>query len=76
MLFLLSYNFKSLYSVCFQLHRDFILPSEREGFIFRMYDIIKRVEAVMHQQPTDSNRLSHLTASMLPEPMVSVIIIF
>ncbi|XP_065821086.1 serine/threonine-protein kinase WNK4 isoform X1 [Labrus bergylta] len=26
------------------IHRDFILPSERQGFIFRMYDIINRAE--------------------------------
>ncbi|XP_051797237.1 serine/threonine-protein kinase WNK4-like isoform X2 [Acanthochromis polyacanthus] len=46
------------------IHRDFILPSEREGFIIRMYDIIKRAESLMHrQQPADTDRLPHLTAS-------------
>ncbi|KAM8845201.1 serine/threonine-protein kinase WNK4 isoform 2-T5 [Spinachia spinachia] len=29
------------------LHRDFIVPSEREGFILRMYAIIKRAESMM-----------------------------
>ncbi|XP_051275746.1 serine/threonine-protein kinase WNK4 isoform X2 [Dicentrarchus labrax] len=43
-------------------HRDFILPSEREGFILRMYDIIQRAESMMHQlQPANTDRLSHLT---------------
>uniref|UniRef100_A0A3P9HUD8 non-specific serine/threonine protein kinase n=1 Tax=Oryzias latipes TaxID=8090 RepID=A0A3P9HUD8_ORYLA len=28
---------------------NFILPSEREGFILRMYDIIQRAESMMHQ---------------------------
>ncbi|KAK2833945.1 hypothetical protein Q5P01_017834 [Channa striata] len=56
------------------LHRDFILQSEREGFILRMYDIIKRAEAMMHQQLANGNRLSHLTTSVLPEstPNLSV----
>ncbi|KAK5856874.1 hypothetical protein PBY51_008437 [Eleginops maclovinus] len=29
------------------LHRDFLLPSERGGFILRMYDIIQRAESMM-----------------------------
>ncbi|XP_023263455.1 serine/threonine-protein kinase WNK1-like [Seriola lalandi dorsalis] len=49
------------------LHRDFILPSEREGFILRMYEIITRVESLMHQQPADTDGLSHLTPPSLPE---------
>ncbi|KAM9345922.1 serine/threonine-protein kinase WNK4-like [Symphorus nematophorus] len=50
------------------IHRDFILPSEREGFILRMYDIIKRAESMMHQQqPANSDRLSQLTAAVLPD---------
>ncbi|KAM8724449.1 serine/threonine-protein kinase WNK4-like isoform 1-T1 [Acanthopagrus schlegelii] len=50
------------------IHRDFILPSEREGFILRMYDIIERAESMMQQQqPANMDRLSHLTASMPPE---------
>ncbi|XP_039466688.1 serine/threonine-protein kinase WNK4-like isoform X2 [Oreochromis aureus] len=49
------------------LHRDFILPSEREGFIVRMYEIIKRAESVMHHRPqADSDRLSRLNTSTLP----------
>ncbi|XP_077413472.1 serine/threonine-protein kinase WNK4-like [Vanacampus margaritifer] len=32
------------------LHRDFILASERTGFILRMYDIISRAESMMMQQ--------------------------
>ncbi|XP_028268058.1 serine/threonine-protein kinase WNK4-like isoform X2 [Parambassis ranga] len=35
------------------IHRDFILRSEQEGFVLRMYDIIKRAESMMHQQPAD-----------------------
>lgn len=55
-------------SVCVQIHRDFILPSERQGFIVRMYDIINRAESVMHQwQPADGDGSSHPTASTLPE---------
>ncbi|KAM4530105.1 serine/threonine-protein kinase WNK4-like isoform 2-T2 [Odontesthes bonariensis] len=46
------------------IHRDFILRFEREGFILRMYDIIKKAESMMHQQhPADKNRSSHPTAS-------------
>ncbi|XP_070837087.1 serine/threonine-protein kinase WNK4-like [Chaetodon trifascialis] len=51
------------------IHRDFILPSEREGFILRMYDIIERAESMMYQQqPANTDRLSHPNASTLPEP--------
>ncbi|KAM6904659.1 serine/threonine-protein kinase WNK4-like [Xenentodon cancila] len=46
------------------LHRDFILPSEREGFILRMYDIIKRAESMMHQQrPADASASPHLSTA-------------
>uniref|UniRef100_A0A3B3TR48 non-specific serine/threonine protein kinase n=1 Tax=Poecilia latipinna TaxID=48699 RepID=A0A3B3TR48_9TELE len=56
------------------LFRDFILPSEREGFILRMYEIIKRAELMMHQQhPAGANRLPNLTASALPESQVRLI---
>ncbi|KAI3359462.1 hypothetical protein L3Q82_013780 [Scortum barcoo] len=52
------------------IHRDFILPSEREGFILRMYDIINRAESMMHQpQSADADRLPHLTTPVLPESM-------
>ncbi|XP_017161529.1 serine/threonine-protein kinase WNK4-like isoform X1 [Poecilia reticulata] len=54
------------------LNRDFILPSEREGFILRMYEIIKRAELMMHQQhPGGANRLPSLTASVLPESQLN-----
>ncbi|XP_008293026.1 serine/threonine-protein kinase WNK4-like [Stegastes partitus] len=50
------------------IHRDFILPSEREGFIIRMYDIIESAESMMHrQQPANTDRLSHLTTSTAPD---------
>ncbi|XP_038161537.1 serine/threonine-protein kinase WNK4-like [Cyprinodon tularosa] len=50
------------------LLRDFIMPSEREGFVLRMYEIIKRAELMIHQQhPGDSNRQPHLNASTLHE---------
>ncbi|KAM8836732.1 serine/threonine-protein kinase WNK4 isoform 2-T2 [Spinachia spinachia] len=44
------------------VHNEFILPSEKEGFIYRMGDIIKRAEALMAQeQPVHSggHRLPH-----------------
>lgn len=54
------------------LLRDFILPTEREGFILRMYEIIKRAELLMHQQhPADGDRLPHLTGSKLPESKIN-----
>lgn len=49
---------------CAQIHRDFILPSEREGFILRMYDIIQRAESMMHQHhPAVLDQPSHLMTS-------------
>ncbi|KAM7387661.1 hypothetical protein PAMA_010007 [Pampus argenteus] len=55
------------------IHRDFILPSEWEGFILRMYEIIKRAESMMHQRvAVDTKRLSQLSASMLPESMTNL----
>ncbi|XP_075939510.1 serine/threonine-protein kinase WNK4-like isoform X3 [Anarhichas minor] len=51
------------------IHRDFIVPLEREGFILRMYDIIKKAESMMmvhQQQPADSNRSSHLSLTDSP----------
>ncbi|XP_059203306.1 serine/threonine-protein kinase WNK4-like isoform X2 [Centropristis striata] len=55
------------------IHRDFITASEREGFILRMYDIINRAESMMHQQQVaDSDRLSQLNASTLPESAPSL----
>ncbi|XP_076023635.1 serine/threonine-protein kinase WNK4-like [Genypterus blacodes] len=55
------------------VHRDFILPTEQESFIFRICDIIKRVECMMHpQQPTtaaNAERLLHLSASEEPQSL-------
>lgn len=49
--------------ICVQIHRDFIVPLEREGFILRMYDIIKRAESMMlRQQPGGSAASPHLSA--------------
>ncbi|XP_068581846.1 serine/threonine-protein kinase WNK4 isoform X2 [Cebidichthys violaceus] len=51
------------------IHRDFIVPLEREGFILRMYDIIKRAESMMtihQQQPADSDGSSHLSLTDSP----------
>uniref|UniRef100_A0A672Z2L4 non-specific serine/threonine protein kinase n=1 Tax=Sphaeramia orbicularis TaxID=375764 RepID=A0A672Z2L4_9TELE len=52
------------------IHRDFILRSECDGFILRMYDIIKRAESMIHQKLGDTDRSSHLTSPSLPEPQV------
>ncbi|KAM3597805.1 uncharacterized protein V6R79_009397 [Siganus canaliculatus] len=48
------------------IHRDFILPSEREGFIHRMYDIIEKAESMMHN-PAGGDRSPHLTGSTPPQ---------
>ncbi|XP_062330369.1 serine/threonine-protein kinase WNK4 [Osmerus eperlanus] len=34
------------------VHNEFILPSEKEGFIHRLSDIIKRAEALMGKEPS------------------------
>ncbi|KAE8283970.1 Serine/threonine-protein kinase WNK4 [Larimichthys crocea] len=45
------------------VHNEFILPSEKEGFIHRMGDIIKRAESLMtKEQPV------HLGGHRLPQP--------
>ncbi|GAA6214546.1 serine/threonine-protein kinase WNK4 isoform X2 [Lates japonicus] len=45
------------------VHNEFILPSEKEGFIHRMGDIIKRAEALMTKdQPV------HSSGHRLPQP--------
>ncbi|KAM9843762.1 uncharacterized protein ACBR49_012907 isoform 2-T2 [Aulostomus maculatus] len=52
------------------IHRDFILPSERQAFICRMYDIIYKAESMMYQhQPADGNNSSQSSASTLPKAM-------
>lgn len=47
----------------FKVHNEFILPSEKEGFIHRMGDIIKRAESLMAKgQP------GHSSAHRLTQP--------
>ncbi|TNN84846.1 Serine/threonine-protein kinase WNK4 [Liparis tanakae] len=42
------------------VHNEFILPSEKEGFIYRMGDIIKRAEALMaKEQPVPESAFHH-----------------
>ncbi|XP_068605550.1 serine/threonine-protein kinase WNK4 [Brachionichthys hirsutus] len=49
------------------IHRDFIRPSERSGFILRMYDIITGAESMMHQQqPASTVCVSTMQRSNLP----------
>lgn len=63
----LSLSFISSQRCCPQIHRDFILPSEREGFILRMYDIIQRAESMMPQpQQNNADPLTNLSASTQP----------
>lgn len=58
-----------------QVHRDFILPAERGGFVVRMNDIIQRAESMMAQQQPggahvaepDESRASE-AAVRTPEP--------
>ncbi|XP_053197960.1 serine/threonine-protein kinase WNK4 [Scomber japonicus] len=45
------------------VHNEFILPSEKEGFIHRMGDIIKRAEALMAKE-----QLVHSSGHRLPQP--------
>ncbi|XP_059181060.1 serine/threonine-protein kinase WNK4 [Centropristis striata] len=45
------------------VHNEFILPSEKEGFIHRMGDIIKRAEALMTKE-----QLLHAGGHRLPQP--------
>ncbi|XP_041943777.1 serine/threonine-protein kinase WNK4 isoform X3 [Alosa sapidissima] len=50
------------------VHREFILPSEQEGFIHRMCDIIKRAEALMRREPIgflqgEGSRLPYLSGA-------------
>ena len=51
-----------------QVIREFILPSEQEGFIYRMRDIINRAEALMRREPIgflqgEGSRLSYLNGA-------------
>ncbi|XP_023263500.1 serine/threonine-protein kinase WNK4 isoform X1 [Seriola lalandi dorsalis] len=43
------------------VHNEFILPSEKEGFIHRMGDIIKRAEVLMAKEQPVHNNLHRLT---------------
>ncbi|XP_069016275.1 LOW QUALITY PROTEIN: serine/threonine-protein kinase WNK4 [Embiotoca jacksoni] len=45
------------------VHNEFILPSEKEGFIHRMGDIIKRAEALMAKE-----QLAHANGHRPPQP--------
>ncbi|XP_062269763.1 serine/threonine-protein kinase WNK4 isoform X1 [Platichthys flesus] len=45
------------------VHNEFILPSEKEGFIHRMSDIIKRAKALMSKDPP-----VHASGHRLPQP--------
>uniref|UniRef100_A0A8C6Q139 Serine/threonine-protein kinase WNK4 n=1 Tax=Nothobranchius furzeri TaxID=105023 RepID=A0A8C6Q139_NOTFU len=48
------------------VHNEFILPSEKEGFIHRMGDIIKRAEALMAKDPPvhpSAHRLAQLASN-------------
>lgn len=53
-----------------QIHRDFILPAEREGFIVRMNDIILRAESMMPQQQPDGAQTSDPDMSTASESSV------
>ncbi|KAM4598749.1 serine/threonine-protein kinase WNK4-like [Polymixia lowei] len=61
------------------VHSEFILPSEQEGFILRMRDIIKRAESMMHQgEPiteADTDRLPYLTTPMMSGPQVCMCVL-
>lgn len=55
--------FNAVIVVIFKVHNEFILPSEKEGFIYRMGDIIKRAESLMAKgQPV------HSSGHRLPQP--------
>ncbi|XP_055006138.1 serine/threonine-protein kinase WNK4 isoform X2 [Boleophthalmus pectinirostris] len=41
------------------VHNEFILPSEKEGFIYRMGDIIKRAEALMAKEQPPGHSSAH-----------------
>lgn len=42
----------------FKVHNEFILPSEKEGFIHRLGDIIKRAESLMAKGHPSGHRLA------------------
>ncbi len=54
------------------MHNEFILPSEKEGFIHRISDIIKRAESLMrkdssglHESPSYINAINSLSGSQV-----------
>ena len=49
----LSFFLPPSLSLFLQVHNEFILPSEQEGFIHRMCDIIKRAESLMEKDALD-----------------------
>uniref|UniRef100_A0A673ZTW1 Serine/threonine-protein kinase WNK4 n=1 Tax=Salmo trutta TaxID=8032 RepID=A0A673ZTW1_SALTR len=52
------------------VHNEFILPSEQEGFIYRMRDIIKRAEALMRRgEPLNLGDTAHQLYPYLSEPV-------
>lgn len=55
---------------CLQVHRDFILPAERGGFIARMNDIIQRAESMMPQQQPDGAHVAEPDSSTASEAAV------
>ncbi|XP_066519799.1 serine/threonine-protein kinase WNK4 [Hoplias malabaricus] len=44
------------------VHNEFILPSEREGFIHQMRDVIRRAESLMAKEPVSDPPSSHAVA--------------
>lgn len=56
-------TFSTTVLFAFKVHNEFILPSEKEGFIHRMGDIIKRAEALMAKE-----QLVHSSGHRLPQP--------
>lgn len=60
-------SFGFVYFLFLQVHNEFILPSEKEGFIHRIGDIIKRAESMMkdssgHHEAYGAARPSYLNA--------------
>ncbi|KAM9425942.1 serine/threonine-protein kinase WNK4 isoform 2-T2 [Pholidichthys leucotaenia] len=53
------------------VHNEFILPSEKEGFIHRMGDIIKRAEALMSKQQPVHPRLAQSSLHSGPNSLSS-----
>lgn len=56
------------------IHRYFILPSERDGFVLRMYDIIHRAESMMEQPAEEGGATpaATLTRTLSSSPLPEV----